>query len=265
MEPHREPDAQPGMGERHVGDGAAFGPRVAPPADPGGGPASLEGLLAAAVRGPAVDTAAQTQAVAAFRAARDGGEHTARTRRRDDWRPEEQGRPSRSLRAVFAVLLAGLTLGGVAVAAIGPVSHDAGQRDRAVARPSAGAPDGFPEVAAPVGSGAPGAVDPGGSVSRPPWAQDTEAHCRAYASVKGRGDALDARAWQRLVAAAGGEDRVEAFCAGQLAARAGTKDARGAGSAKGAGTSGKSGKTDGTPASRSLAATPKPAKTRSGR
>lgn len=269
MEPHREPDAQPGTGERHVGDGAVFGPRVAPPADPGGGPASLEGILAAAVRGRAVDTAAQTQAVAAFRAARDGGGHTARTRRRDDWRPKEQGRPSRSLRAVFAVLLAGLTLGGVAVAAIGPVSRDdGGQRDRAVARPSAGVPDRFPEAAAPVGPGAPGVFAPGGSVSRPPWAQDTEAHCRAYASVKGRGDALDARAWQRLVAAAGGEDRVEAFCAGQLAARAGTKGARGAGSAedaKGVGTSGRSRKTDGTPASRSPAATPKPAKSRSGR
>lgn len=143
MEPHREPDAQPGMGERHVGDGAAFGPRVAPPADPGGGATPLEGLLAAAVRGRADDAAAQTQAVAAFRAARDGGAHTARTRRRDDWRPKEQGRPSRSLRAVFAVLLAGLTLGGVAVAAIGPISHDdAGPRDRAVARPPPAPPTG---------------------------------------------------------------------------------------------------------------------------
>ncbi len=203
VEPHREPDAQPGMGERHVGHGAAFGPRVAPPADPGGGPTPLEGLLAAAVRGRADDTAARTQAVAAFRAARDGGAHTARTRRRDDWRPKEQGRPNRSPRAVFAVLLAGLTLGGVAVAAIGPISHDdAGQRDRAVARPSAGVPDRFPEAAAPAGPGAPGVFAPGGSVSRPPWGRDTEAHCRAYASVKGRGDALDARAWQRLVAAA---------------------------------------------------------------
>ncbi|MFF3418112.1 hypothetical protein ACFYW9_25900 [Streptomyces sp. NPDC002698] len=269
MEPHREPDAQPGMGERHVGDGAAFGPRVAPPADPGGGASPLEGLLAAAVRGRADDREARTRAVAAFRAARDAGAHAVRTRRRDDWRPKEQGRPSRSLRAVFAVLLAGLTLGGVAVAAIGPMSHDdAGQRDRAVARPSAGVPDRFPEAAAPVGPGAPGAFAPGGSVSRPPRDRDTEAHCRAYASVKGRGDALGARAWQRLVAAAGGEDRVEAFCAEQLAARAGTKGARGTGSAENAedaGKSGKSGKPDGTSAPRSPAATPKPAKTRSGR
>ena len=45
--------------------------------------------------------------------------------------PRSRRRPSRSLRATFAVLLAGLTLGGVAVAAIGPVSHDdAGRRDR---------------------------------------------------------------------------------------------------------------------------------------
>ncbi|MEU9141469.1 hypothetical protein AB0D33_36975 [Streptomyces sp. NPDC048404] len=269
MEPHREPDAQPGTGERHVGDGVDRGLRVAPPADPGGGATSLEGLLAAAMRGRAAGTTAETRAVAAFVAARDGGAHTARTRRRDDWRPREQGRPSRSLRAVFAVLLAGLTLGGVAVAAIGPVSReDAGQRDGAVARASAGAPDRFPEAAATVGPGAPGTLATGGSVSRPPWARDTEAHCRAYASVRGRGDALDARAWQRLVAAAGGEDRVEAFCAGQVAAHAGTKGARGAGSAEnaqGAKDAGTSAKASGTPVPQSPAATPKPAKSRSGR
>ncbi|QEU92275.1 hypothetical protein [Streptomyces kanamyceticus] len=54
-----------------------------------GGP-SLDSLLGSAVRADAdaaLDTDAQRQALAAFRAARDEGAHRARTRRRDDWRP----------------------------------------------------------------------------------------------------------------------------------------------------------------------------------
>ncbi|MFJ7964720.1 hypothetical protein [Streptomyces sp. NPDC096324] len=262
------------MGERHVGDGAAPGTGIARAADPGGvglasaadpagGETPLEGLLAAAMRRRGDDRAAETQAVAAFRAARDSGAHSAPTRLRDDWRPKERKGPSRSLRAAFAVLLAGLTLGGVAVAAIGPVTHeDAGHRGAATARPSDSVPGRFPESVAPVGPGAPGVVTPSGLVSRPSGAQDTEAHCRAYASVKGRGDALDSRAWQRLVTAAGGEDKVEAFCAGQLAARTGTK---GAGRGESAGGAQKPGKANGTPSQETPAATPKPAKSRSGR
>ncbi|MGW3913870.1 hypothetical protein ACWEBX_20440 [Streptomyces sp. NPDC005070] len=265
------------MRERHVGDGAAPGPGLARAADPGGtglAPAAdpagvetpVEGLLAAAMRGRGDDRAAETRAVAAFRSARDGGAHSAPTRRRDDWRPKERKGPSRSLRAAFAVLLAGLTLGGVAVAAIGPVTHeDAGRRGGATARASDSVPGRFPEAAAPVGPGAPRAVTPSGLVSRPPRAQDTEAHCRAYASVKGRGDALDSRAWQRLVTAAGGEDKVEAFCAGQLAAHTGTKGAKGTGREESAGDALKSGTADGTPAQETPAATPKPAKSRSER
>ncbi|MCT9145653.1 hypothetical protein N4G67_42450, partial [Streptomyces violarus] len=51
---------------------------------------------------------------------------------------------------------------------------------------------------------------------RPAPAQDTEARCRAYQQVEGRGRALDATAWQRLVEAAGGERNVTAYCAEQL-------------------------------------------------
>jgi hypothetical protein len=36
-------------------------------------------------------------------------------------------------------------------------------------------------------------------------------------SVGSRGHALNATAWRRLVTAAGGEDEVEAYCAGRLA------------------------------------------------
>ncbi|MFF3884893.1 hypothetical protein [Streptomyces sp. NPDC001914] len=274
MEPHREPDTRTGMGERHVGDGAAPGARPAPAAGRGSGEAptllegapsdgtSLEGLLAAAMLGRADDRAAETRAVAAFRVARDGGAHTARTRRRDDWRPKEQKGPSRSLRAAFAVLLAGLTLGGVAVAAIGPVTHDdTGHRGGATSRPSGGVPPRLPGAAVPVGPGAPGTPTPSGAVSRPPRAQDIEAHCRAYASVRDRGKALDASSWQRLVTAAGGEDEVEAFCAGQLAARSGTKGAKGTGNAENPenpGSARDAGKPDGTPAQETPAATAKP-------
>ena len=260
---------EPDMGERH-GDGGAPGRRVAHPVNPGSEQAALETRLAAAIRGRAPGTEAEAHAVAAFRAARDGGAHGARTRRRDDWRPRERWRAARSLRVTFAVLLAGLTLGGVAFAAIGSSSHGDDDRDRAGDRPSNGVQDRPPAAVPSAGPEDPGVPTPGGSVTpgpagRPPRAQDTEAHCRAYASVKGRGDALDARAWQRLVAAAGGEDRVEAFCAEQLAARAGTKGARGAGSTENAKGAEKSGKSDGTPVPRSPAATPKPAKTRNGR
>ncbi|MFF3450339.1 hypothetical protein ACFYXJ_24735 [Streptomyces sp. NPDC002667] len=243
MEPHREPAVRPGMGERHAGDGAAPGPRVAPAAGPGDGRPPLERLLAAAMRGRVEDRAAETQAVAAFRAARDSGAHTARTRRRDDWRPGEERRPNRSLRAAFAVLLAGLTLGGVAFAAIGPITHDTtGHRDAAVPRPSGSTADRLPGPvpSAVPGASAPGTPAPAGPVGRPPRARDTEAHCRAYASVRGRGKALDSRAWQRLVTAAGGEDKVEAFCAAQLAADAGAKNTKGPGKATDAGKPDKS-------------------------
>lgn len=231
VEPHREPAVRPGMGERHTGDGAAPGPRVVPAAaaGPGDGGPPLESLLAAALRGRAEDREAETQAVAAFRVARDGGTRTARTRRRDDWRPGEERRPSRSLRAAFAVLLAGLTLGGVAFAAIGPITHDTtGHRGAAVPRPSGSTADRLPGPvpSAVPGASAPGTPAPGGSEGRPPRARDTEAHCRAYASVRGRGRALDSRAWQRLVTAAGGEDKVEAFCAAQLAADTGPKNTK---------------------------------------
>jgi hypothetical protein len=138
--------------------------------------------------------------------------------------------------AAFAALLTGLTLSGVAVAVIGPSSHDdGGHRDRAAARPSGSVPDRLSvETAPPVGPGAPGVATPSGSAEadpggRPSRAKDAEAHCRAYASVRGRGDALNSKAWQRLVTAAGGEDEVEAYCAELLAERTGTEDTKGTG------------------------------------
>ncbi|MEU6145492.1 hypothetical protein ABZ848_34735 [Streptomyces sp. NPDC047081] len=200
------------MGERRS-DGGAHGPRrvhagaVSGPEDRAAGPA-LEELLAGAMRPEAVDTAAEQRAVAAFRTARDTGALKARTRRRDDWRPREQRRTRRSLKATLSLALAGLTLGGVAYAAIGTgggSTHDDGhaarQREHQPTGPSASAP-----------------TTPGASATpdRPATAKDTAAHCRAYENVKDSGKALQSTAWQRLIEAAGGEENVAAYCAAQL-------------------------------------------------
>ncbi|CAL9299970.1 hypothetical protein [Streptomyces sp. SudanB52_2052] len=222
----------PGRRRVHPG-GSAYGDRAAHRAD--GGPsghlgahgldgpgrvgsrhvlddAELELLLTAALIRDGIDAEAEQRAVAAFRAARDAGPHRARTRRRDDWRPRERRHPGRSLKATLSVLLASLTLGGVAVAAIGSVGSTDGADDRGRTPASTRAPG--------ASAGEPGDT-PSGSASahpdRPAPAQDTEARCRAYEQVDGRGRAMDATAWKRLVEAAGGERNVTAYCAEQLA------------------------------------------------
>ncbi|WP_189191641.1 hypothetical protein [Streptomyces albiflavescens] len=174
--------------------------------------------------GSANDAEAEARAVAAFRAARDDGALAARTRRRDDWRPREQRRVSRSLKATLAVLLASVTLGGVAVAAIGSSSDD-DTDDRSRTEPSSSAPDRSAESTEPdvSGSSAPAPAYPS---AHPSQAQDTEAHCRAYESVRGRGNALNSTAWQRLITAAGGEENVAEFCAEQLAEAAESKNTK---------------------------------------
>ncbi|MFD9195863.1 hypothetical protein ACFWCA_47630 [Streptomyces phaeochromogenes] len=182
---------------------------------PAPNPPDLGELLAAAVRGGAVDGDAERRVLAAFRAARDEGAHraAAHNRRRDDWRPERERRGGRSVRTTLVALVASLALGGVAVAAIGSAGD--GTRDEGAERggplPASSAPTG-PPAAAPNQS-VPAQADRG--FRRPTSAQDTEAHCRAYDSVKKRGKALDSTAWQRLIQAAGGEENVEAYCAEQ--------------------------------------------------
>ncbi|MFE0803115.1 hypothetical protein [Streptomyces sp. NPDC058812] len=202
------------MGARHgEGDdnGHRVGPRPARHETPG-----VEGLLAAALRGEHVDAEGERRAVAAFRAALDAEPgRAARTRRRDDWRPLERRRAGRTLKTAFSVLLASLTLGGVAYAAIGGAGSatDTARPERT--RPSL-ATDG-PAVR-PVPAPSPATTKPPGASARPDrpaTARETEAHCRAYERLEGRGQALDATAWQRLVAAAGGEEHVAAHCAEQ--------------------------------------------------
>ncbi|MFF0021245.1 hypothetical protein ACFYQQ_11785 [Streptomyces sp. NPDC005496] len=227
------------MGERQS-DGRHPAGRAVPPvaARPGAGTSpsagadaeSLVEALLTAVRDHPVDPRGEKSAVAAFLAARKQGAHGAPARRRDDWRTWEQRRGRRSLRAALAALFAGLALGGVAVAAIGSGGlSPGGDEDRDRTRPSSAPAD--HSGVQPGATGAPGGTSPS---SRPPAAADTEAHCRAYEAVGGRGKSLGSTAWRRLIAEAGGAERVEAYCAGRPAsasARAG-KPGKGAGSGR---------------------------------
>ncbi|WP_328749914.1 hypothetical protein OHT57_31210 [Streptomyces sp. NBC_00285] len=203
-----------GMGdERNSG----FPDRRPAPGPPGPEPASgggpLEALLAVALRGDKADGEAELRAVAAFRVARDTGAHRARTRRRDDWRPRARRRTVRSLRTTLCVLLASLTLGGVAYAAIGG-DLGRGEAGKGHVRPSVAAstPAEAHSSSRPSVSAAP--------AGRPPTAQNTLAHCRVYEKLRDRGKAPDATAFRRLVTAAGGEADVSAYCAALTAGTA---------------------------------------------
>ncbi|MEU7434602.1 hypothetical protein AB0B07_27785 [Streptomyces sioyaensis] len=174
--------------------------------------ATLETVLGAVIRADRLDPEAEQRALAAFRAAAHGADgRRARTRRQDDWRPREERRVRRPVRMTFGAVFASLALGGVAYAAIGSAGSSAGGAGtgRGTTHPSAVAPDQPGGTASSTSSGRPGPTN------RPSPAKDTEAHCRAYQQVEGRGKALDATAWQRLVAAAGGKDKVAAYCSEQ--------------------------------------------------
>ncbi|MGH1554294.1 hypothetical protein ACRAWF_27210 [Streptomyces sp. L7] len=205
------------MGERLSGDGVPGRQRVHPGGAASGSwderdTAGLESTLDAVIRGRDLDPEAEQRALVAFRTTRNPGTHRARTRRRDDWRLPAKRRVGRPVKTTFGVVFASLALGGVAVAAIGSAgsSTDGAGTGRATEHPSV-APDrpGNAASSAPTDAGRPA----GGSSP----AQDTEAHCRAYEQVKDRGKALEATAWRQLVAAAGGSDKVAAYCSEQLA------------------------------------------------
>ncbi|WNM29051.1 hypothetical protein RKE30_00825 [Streptomyces sp. Li-HN-5-11] len=204
------------MGERLYGDAVPGRRRVHPDGAVSGSwdvsdAAALETALASALRGD-FDPEAEQQAVAAFRAARSAGVHRARTRRRDDWRLPAERRSRRPVKMTFAAVFASLALGGVAVAAIGSAGSgsSADGAGRVTASPSSVARGGAGGESPSPSSGDPGATN------GPARAQDTEAHCRAYEQVRDRGKALDATAWQQLVAAAGGKDKVAAYCSEKL-------------------------------------------------
>ncbi|MEU9633218.1 hypothetical protein AB0D80_02390 [Streptomyces tendae] len=256
--------AEAGMGARHeAGDGRDTGPR---PAAPGGVPGT-EALLASALRAEGADTEGESRALAAFRAARDAEPaRAARTRRRDDWRPRDGRHPGRTLKTALSVLLASLTLGGVAYAAMGGggSAADDGGPDRTRPPAASGDAPGRP-VATPPGTApgpgtppVPATTPPGASASpeasapsrgstppdHPGVGRDTEAHCRAYERLAGKGEALDAAAWQRLVAAAGGAERVGTYCTEQLGLPTGSGPSTGAGNGSGGNDAGNGGTGD---------------------
>ncbi|MFE9440376.1 hypothetical protein ACFYO2_15435 [Streptomyces sp. NPDC006602] len=201
------------MGERLSGDG------VPGPGNAVSGPkdvrheAALETVLAAVMRGGGLDPGAEQRAVAAFRDARGAGVHRARTRRRDDWRLPAERRVGRPVKATFGAAFASLALGGVAVAAIGSAgsSADGAGAGRRTAHPAVVTP------ARPGGEPSSASSGGVGTTNGSATAQDIEAHCRAYEQAIDRGKTLDATAWQRLVASAGGEGEVAAYCSEQLA------------------------------------------------
>ncbi|MEU6574962.1 hypothetical protein [Streptomyces sp. NPDC046805] len=236
----------PGRRRVHLG-GIASGPRST------AGDAELEARFAAAILRDGVDPEGEQRAVAAFRAARDAGAYQAvRTRRRDDWRPREPWRARLTVKATLSVFLASLALGGVAVAAIGSaVSRDEDAADDmrgahpSVSVPKRPAPGSSAEASGNASAGSAGAsAHPG----RPDTAKDILAHCRAYEHVKDRGKAIDATSWRRLVAAAGGEKNVEAYCAAQLGQAAGDGADKGGSGARGSqGGQGNQGDKSGAP------------------
>ncbi|MFE7269007.1 hypothetical protein [Streptomyces sp. NPDC057623] len=232
----------PGRRRAHP-DGLAFGHASGRAAGPDvvRDDAALEALLSAAVlRGHRADVEGEQRAVAAFRAARAAGAHRARTRRRDDWRPREPRRLALSVKTTLSLFVASLALGGVAVAAIGSSgTSDAPDGDRTSRpTPSTSTPGRPPVDPSAASSGA-----TAGQHGHPATAQDTEAKCRAYDQVEGSGKALDSTAWQRLVTAAGGADKVAAYCAEQLARAAGPEPTKkadtGGATGNGQGSSGK--------------------------
>ncbi|MFE3633772.1 hypothetical protein [Streptomyces sp. NPDC059168] len=208
------------MGERLSGEGLPARRRGHPGGTalgsaPAGPDTGFEARVGAALRGDGsggVDPEAERRAVAAFRTARDSGQRRARTRRRDDWRP---GRPRGArlpVRTTLSVFLASLTLGGVAFATMGAPGFDGHDDDGGGTGPPRTPP---PASTAPrqQSAGPDRTAAPSAGPHHPGTAEDMRAHCRAYEQVRGRGRALDATAWRRLVAAAGGEDAVAGYCA----------------------------------------------------
>ncbi|MEU7717685.1 hypothetical protein [Streptomyces tibetensis] len=206
----------------------------------------VEALIVASLVRDGVDAEAEQRAVAAFRAARDARSPRTRTRRRDDWRPRERRHLGRSLKTTLSVLLASLTLGGVAVAAIGVAgSPREDTNDAPGRRPAPSSTPRDPAGQPPGGSHSPGTGSGPAHSKRPTPAQDTEAHCRAYQKVRQRGQVMEASAWRRLVAAAGGENNITAYCAEQ-ATRSDAHPGRTARPEQGTGASGNSGNGNGT-------------------
>jgi hypothetical protein len=207
-EPQSQPEPQPRPGQR---------------------PPTLDEVLAAAARPEPVAPRGAEDAVAAFRAARDEGALGLPTRPADDWRPAERRRRAPWIRTGLGTFAAGVLLGSVAMAS-GAIPAPFGTSPAERPGPAAGTstPSGDPAATptatprATTGSAGLPATTP--DAVRPTTAEDGAAHCRAYEAAQateaasaakgaGKGRALDGAVRERLEAAAGGPDAVEAYCA----------------------------------------------------
>ncbi|MEV7113785.1 hypothetical protein [Streptomyces anulatus] len=197
----------------------------------------LETLLDVASRPGALSPAAEEKALHAFRTAHGEGAHTPsprRRRRRDDWRPVDERRWSRSFKALLAALVTAAALGGVAVAAgAGDIPSPFG--GGAEPKPGQNAPAVPGAAEEPAGEGRvgrppqrsskPTAPTPPASRApqlspedRPDTARDNVAHCRAHlAAIEGRGKPSGDAATSLLADAAGGREAVPAYCERMLA------------------------------------------------
>jgi hypothetical protein len=198
---HGRPDAE--KAERLLGSG--FG-GVAVDGDP------LAVLLAAAAA-PARpgELAGEDAALAAFCAARVAPGHSAPARARRRWR--------RTAGTAWIAVAAATATAGVAVAA-STQSRDGAAPPRRSAVPAPeqrGTPAGTgPGTGAPhPTSPPPGAAGPASTAATPPTAfSQATGLCRAYLAKDGmeRGKSLQTPAFRALVTAAGGVDKVDAFC-----------------------------------------------------
>ena len=191
-------------------------------------------LLAATVAPPTSrELAGQAAVLAEFRA-------LARARAAAAPPPRRPRRRRRFGLAVVAVAGA-LVTGGAAAAATGHLPGPVAQAARSIltvtgdgpATPSLAepAPGRRPAGSGGTGPGAAPSTDaaghgPGATAAGPATQPDIEGLCRAYLASKGgeQGGQLDATAFQALAAAAGGEEKLPAFCQRLLPAKAKHKD-----------------------------------------
>src|SRR5215218_3210974 len=199
------------------------------------GYAGVARLLAATVAPPTPrELAGQAAVLAEFRA-------VTRERRAAAFvRPARHRRRRAGLAVV--VVVGALATGGVA-AATGHLPGPVREAARTVLGPGGAATSPGPAPAAPGPAAGSGDAGSGGSASTvgpgprpgpaaagPAAGSALDGLCRAFQDGKGgeQGGRLDAAAFQKLAAAADGEDRVEAFCEELLAADAKVKGPKGA-------------------------------------
>ena len=187
---------------------------------PGHGLGDVGTLLAAAIdRAHPRELVGEEAAVAAFRAAHRGSVRAAARNRGLGPLP---GLVAGSLTAKIAISLGALSLGGIAVAAeTGSLPTPAQSAAHRVFR-AVGVPDADQQASDHVNNrGGQPTQSHGNGPDLTATSPAVAGLCQAYAAGnKGEhGKALDSTAFQALATAAGGEDEIEAFCAGVLASQ----------------------------------------------